>query len=474
VARKNPKTKKTLKRKPVRQGANYDVTHGGAVAVPAPDAEAQLRRSVLSCLLWEDEHYENGENVAARITKAAQDVPVSTLAKLSVEARSEYNLRHVPLLLLKTLVARGNGEIVRNAIRDTIQRADELSEFVALYWKDGKRPLSAQMKKGLALAFRKFDAYQLGKYNSDNAIKLRDVLFMCHAKPKDKAQQKVWQKLIDGKLESPDTWEVNLSSGEHKREVFERLMAEEKLGYMALLRNLAGMEKAGVPRKLVKEAILARLNGADRVLPFRFITAARAAPMFEDALDTAMQATMKQMPKMLGHTVIVIDVSGSMNGRLSAQGTLDRMDAAAALAAICRGMAEDCTVFATAGNDGTRVHKTAELSTRGGMALIEEIKKAGDKLGGGGIFLKQMCDYVKSHVSGEVDRLIVVTDEQDCDYGGRNAPSEADAFGKRNYLINVANYKHGIGYGDWTHIDGFSEQALKYIAVSEAYNIPQN
>jgi len=474
MARKNPKIKKAVKRTPVRrQGANYDVTHGGAVAVSAPDAEAQLRRSVLSCLLWENEFYEGGESVAKRIATASKAVPVSTLANLAVEARSAYNLRHVPLLLLKELVARGQGEIVGTAIRDTIQRADELSEFVALYWKDGKRPLSAQMKKGLAAAFCKFDAYQLGKYNTDAAVKLRDVLFMCHAKPKDTAQQRVWQKLIDGKLESPDTWEVNLSSGEDKRKVFERLMAEEKLGYMALLRNLSGMEAAGVPRKLVKEAILARLNGADRVLPFRFITAARAAPMFEDALDKAMQATMKQMPKMPGHTVIVIDVSGSMGGRLSAKSALDRMDGAAALAAICRGMSEDCTVFATAGSDGTRIHKTEELSTRGGMALVEEIKRAGDKLGGGGIFLKQMCDYVKAHTS-DVDRLIVVTDEQDCDFGGRGAPSEADAFGKRNYLINVANYKNGIGYGKWTHIDGFSEQALKYIAVSEAYNKPRN
>jgi len=42
------------------------------------------------------------------------------------------------------------------------------------------------MKKGLAAAFGKFDAYSLAKYNSDGAaIKLRDVLFLTHAKPKE-------------------------------------------------------------------------------------------------------------------------------------------------------------------------------------------------------------------------------------------------------------------------------------------------
>jgi hypothetical protein len=34
--------------------------------------------------------------------------------------------------------------------------ADELSEFVAIYWKDGRVPLSGQVKKGLAAAFPKF------------------------------------------------------------------------------------------------------------------------------------------------------------------------------------------------------------------------------------------------------------------------------------------------------------------------------
>jgi 60 kDa SS-A/Ro ribonucleoprotein len=40
-----------------------------------------------------------------------------------------------------------------------IQRPDELTEFLAIYWKDGRQPLSAQVKKGLARAFRKFNEY---------------------------------------------------------------------------------------------------------------------------------------------------------------------------------------------------------------------------------------------------------------------------------------------------------------------------
>jgi hypothetical protein len=63
------------------------------------------------------------------------------------------------------------------------------------------------------------------------------------------------------------------------------------------------------------------------------------------------------------------------------------------------------------------------------------------------------------------------TDEQDCDTAGQGAPSKADAFGTRNYLINVASAKNGIGYRKWTHIDGFSEAVLKWVPAFEAAEV---
>jgi len=113
----------------------------------------------------------------------------------------------------------------------------------------------------------KFDAYQLAKYDRHGAVRIRDVLFLIHAKPKDADQAKVWKQLVDGELASPDTWEVSLSSGKDKRGTFERLMAENRLGGLALLRNLRLMQKAEVPRKAIAAAIEAMRT--DRVLPYR-------------------------------------------------------------------------------------------------------------------------------------------------------------------------------------------------------------
>ena len=42
-----------------------------------------------------------------------------------------------------------------------------------------------------------------------------------------------------------------------------------------------------------------------------------------------------------------------------------------------------------------------------------------------------------------------------------------DPIAKRAYMINVASNKNGVGYGRWTHIDGFSEGVLRFIAEHE-------
>src|SRR5215831_6886907 len=289
-------------------------TQEGAVAQRI-GATAELRRTVLTCLLWEDTFYEKGNNIAQRI------------AALAREARSEMQLRHVPLFLVRELARRkGAGPLVAETLEQVIQRADELGEFVTLYWKEKKQPLSAGVKRGLARAFQKFDAYQLAKYDRESAVKLRDVLFLCHAKPRNAEQAAVWKQLVDGKLAAADTWEVALSARKDKKETFERLLLEGKLGGMAVLRNLRLMTAAGVSPKLIRERLG---KGVARALPFRFVTAARYAPKLEDALETAMLKGIAGLAKLAGSTGLLVDVSGSMDYRLAGKGDATRMDAAA-------------------------------------------------------------------------------------------------------------------------------------------------
>lgn len=263
-------------------------THGGSPAAMHLTPIQQLRRTVLSCFLFEDEFYEDGVSISERIMQLSGAVSAVDLANLAIEARHAHNLRHVSLLLCLGLVKHGKGNMVSETIAKVVSRADELSELLALYWKDGKRPIAKQLKVGLAKAFQKFDAYQLAKYDRARDIRLRDVLFQVHAKPKDEQQAANWKALVDGTLPTPDTWETNLSAGADKKETFERLITEGNLGYFALMRNLRNMEQAGCDRDLVKRAILARRGGAEKLLPFRYVAAARAAPSFEHEIDIAL------------------------------------------------------------------------------------------------------------------------------------------------------------------------------------------
>lgn len=456
----------------VRQKSAPIHTHEGAKAIRIP-AYSELRRSVLSCLLWEDSFYEGGQSIGDRISTLAEQCDPQKVAALAIEAREQMKLRHVPLLLCAALAKTGSGtSLVSQTLENVIRRADEPAEFMSIYWRNGKTPISKQVKKGLAAALRKFNAYQLAKYNRDGAVKLRDVLFMVHAKPSEKqiaeealnivreaeAVQKpnykrgtalrhegsLFDKLVNGTLESPDTWEVALSGGKDKRETFERLLREEKLGYLALLRNLRNMVEAGVDESLVRSAILAR-KGADVVLPFRYVAAARAVPRFEPVLDQALSEAIAALPMLSGRTLVLVDVSGSMNAKLSSKSDLTRMDAAAALASLING---DVRVM-------TFSNRLVEVPPRRGMAGVETIIKSqshGDT---------ELYRAVAAANNEKHDRIIVITDEQAAQ------SQRVNPVAKHAYMINVSTEKHGIGYGAWTHIDGFSESVLRWIVEFE-------
>lgn len=414
-------------------------THEGATASRTNPNE-KLRRSVLSCLLWEDSFYESGESIAQRISDTATKCSPEFVSALAKQARGEYRLRHAPLWLCMDLIRRG-GKLAGQTLTDVIQRPDEITEALAMYWKAGKRPLSKQMKVALGNAFNKFDEYQLAKYNRDGEIKLRDALFMVHAKPKDDAQAEIFRRLTDNDLAIPETWEVKLSGGGDKKEVFTDLMKRNKLGYMALLRNLRNMQEAGVDKSLIEQKLI---EGASRskALPFRFLSAARHAPQYEQALDQAMTIAMGEMDKMKGKTVVLVDVSGSMSfDRVSKRSELLRIDAAAALAAMARGMCEDCRILVFN-------KRTYEVPARDGMALVDAITK----LCGGGTDIAQAVQCANSI---GYDRLIIVSDEQ-------SQTRIVDPVGKA-YILNVASYENGIGYGPYTHISGWSEQSIRYI-----------
>lgn len=453
-------------------------THEGGVAKHI-NPELQLRRSVMSCMLWEGEFYESGESIAKRIAETIPKVDPEKVAQIAIEAREQMKLRHVPLLIVREMARLPeHKKFVAETLYRIIQRADELAEFVSIYWKDGKQPLSAQVKKGLAKAFTKFNEYALAKYNRDGAVKLRDVLFLCHAAPTGIEQAELWKRLIDGTLATPDTWEVSLSDSNDKRskkEKWETLLKENKLGALALLRNLRNFGQESVDDDLVIKAL--KEVKVQRVLPFRFIAAARYAPHFEPYIEEAMLKCLESNEKMYGHTVILIDVSCSMDAKISGKSDITRLDAACGVAMLLREICDRIDIYSFStklkqipARRGFALRDAIVNSqTHGGTPLGEAIKciyaPKSYKLG-----VQSMgCgnSYGEGYVGQELrpDRLIVITDEQ----GTGTTPNPTG----KGYMINVASSRNGVGYGPWAHVDGWSEAVVNYIQAFESFSVEE-
>ena len=352
----------------------------------------------------------------------------------------------MPLLLLRELARKG--KLPATVLADTIQRPDEMGEFLSIYNKDGKSPLSNQVKKGLASAFLKFNEYSLAKNDKNSAAySVRDIMFLTHPKPVNAEQEALFKRIANKEMVTPDTWETQLSAGANKRETFERLMCENKLGALAFLRNLRNMMESGVPEANIRK--YAKNLNVERVLPFRFIAAARIVPQLEDMLEQMMFKSLEKHPKLTGKTVIMVDCSGSMFGaKVSAKSDLDRFDAASALAVLCREICEEVEIwgFST---------QAVRVPARRGFALIEAIRSSTS----GGTAIGASLARVNAAV-GKYDRVILITDEQSYDRPGK--PNG------RGYLLNVGSYQNGINNeNDWITVTGFSEAVLDYIQAVE-------
>lgn len=435
------------RRAPVKMETNYQGT-----AVRKLSNEKQLTRLVLANMLFQDQFYLDGKSSADLIRQLVAVTDPKYVQHLAVAARTNYKLRHVPLLLARELARKS--ALSADTLNSVIQRADEMGDFLSLYWAEGKTAISNQVKKGLAKAFGKFNEYSLAKYDRNTAaIRIRDVMFLVHPKPANAEQAELFKKVASQSLETPDTWETQLSAGADKRETFQRLMAERKLGALAFLRNLRNMVEAGVPSNVIRD--YAKNVNVEKVLPFRYISAARIVPQFEDMLEAMMLRSLESHEKMAGKTVLLVDNSPSMFGtKVSAKSDLDRFDAATALAMLCREVCDEAVIYSFS-------NEAKVVPPRRGFALREAVRNAtvsnGTRIGAA--VRKAMAEHP------DADRFIVFTDDESSD------PVPSNVNGKPAYMVNVASYTHGINHGSWTTVTGFSEAVIDYIQAVEKEDI---
>ena len=348
---------------------------GGEAFALTPELE--LYTTVVTASL-SNKFYETASERIDRIASLVGRCDAHFVAQLAVYARQKMNLRSVPLLLVVELAKVHSGDdLVSRTVEKVIMRADEIMELLSCYqWRNknnisgtgGNTPkklgkLSHQIQVGLQRAFNKFDEYQFAKYDRDGLeVKLRDALFLVHPKAKDDAQQTIFDKIANKFLETPYTWETELSAlGQYRfktpeakkqafKEKWEELIGSGKLGYMALLRNLRNILCAEVNDNSLKD-VANRLSNPQEVarakqFPFRFLSAYRElqdckngnVPLIMQALEEAVVATAQNIAGFDEHTRVLLacDVSGSMYTPISEKSTVKAYDVGLVLAMLLK------------------------------------------------------------------------------------------------------------------------------------------
>ena len=456
----------------------------------------KLQHSAINCLLWEDTFYEDGESIADRIKTYMKQVTPEQARSVLKEAKVNNKLRHMPLFLLVNMAK--NGYLTAEDVANTITRVDDMSELLSLYWstdwKDStgntvknKHTVPKSIVKGIQKALPKFDEYQLAKYRGDRYdVSLKTVIKMTHPKPENAEMEALWGRAINGNLATPDTWEVGLTNCHtpaEKKEFWTRMLTEKtekgfnKLGALALIRNLRNMQSVNVDEDNIRSALGSA--SMSKILPFQLVTAARYAPQLEDVLETKLLESIDSMEKLEGDTVVLLDTSGSMRSPLSGKGETTCQDVAASMGAIIRGVCNKSIIYTF------QESIQAVPSGRKGFALIDYVRRAPS---GGTSVIDCTNDairlYKESHNGKYPARVIVVTDEQtNSDGTGRswrrgttvkldNLPSNCNG-----YIINVGTYENGVGYNNscnYVHINGWSENVLKYISAYEKFKKNHN
>lgn len=345
-----------------RSGSAQIKNHEGADAF-AMTAEMELYSAVCTMAL-QPKFYETPRQQVERVADLVRMVAPAFVARLAVYARREMYLRSVPMLLIVELAKVHSGDnLVSRTIEQVIQRADEIMELLMCYqWRRSSgRPvendaphsrsnykklgrLSHQIQAGLQKAFNKFDEYQFAKYNRGGLeVTLRDALFLVHPKAKDEAQQRIFDKIASKTLQTPYTWETELSAlgqqdfttAELRKSAFAEkwteLVKSGKMGYMALLRNLRNIAEAGVSDDTIKD-VANRIADPDEVsrakqMPFRYFSAFKEltnadtphTPLLLNALENAAEASAAHIKGFDESTSVLMacDLSGSMLTRLS-------------------------------------------------------------------------------------------------------------------------------------------------------------
>jgi len=466
----------------------------GAQAFPL-SREVELF-SAVSTTFVDDTFYERKDDRMERLCGLIAQADPAFVCRLSVYARREMNLRSIPLVLLVELlgslrrkVTSFDRRMIGWALNAVILRADEISEVLAYYQlangRVGAKKLGAlaqQLKVGVAEAFNRFDEYQFAKYDRAGSVRLRDALFLTHPQAKDEAQQALFDKIAEQKLQVPYTWETQLSTRGNSKKVWEQLIDSGRVGYMALLRNLRNLVEAGISEEHLNR-VVAILENRDQVrrskqLPVRFLSAylevrdLEGARPLTSALENAVGFSTSGL-KFFGpqeKVLIAADVSGSMTQALSGKGKVLLRDVGLLLASVLRQAVGNTVTSGIFGTTWKLKNYDGKTPLRDTVALRNHANEVGTATNG-----FKVLEWALEQARLKYDKILFFTDCQLYDSSqDQHIQDYWKRYQKRNpscriYFVDLAGHGNTplqVGEGV-VQVSGFSDRVFEMIAAIE-------
>lgn len=465
---------------------NKTRTHEGGVGRKSP-AKEELALLAVSSFLG-DSFYEKGNQTLSRLYSLAKKVPEDYLEKLAVVTRKEFDMRSTPAALM------GAYTLIHGQPKDisVFHRGDELGDYLGSVsaLSDKKKVTPAAVRTARRVLQNTLTERKALRYaRSGRTWNLAKIIRLSHARAGADVKQSAllnfvlqWQAtgslnsaweqlnqaerkllpLIEKAVKGEDTgeisWERSRSAGASWNSVV------RQMGYFALVRNLNNFFKDEDFNEW--EYVTSRLSDSDEVersqlLPFRFLQAIKAIEGSSHrkyhavlaALETALEHSLVNFPKLEGSSIIFVDTSGSMNATVSDKSEVTYVDIAALFgAALSLSQGAEVVAFGTK-YERISFDKNASLYSRYKSILDPERRF---RIGWG----TEIWAALQHNVSPTHENVIVFSDMQTMD-SRRGGLKHAGTV----FSVNLAAYEAQLStFGEKFYaLGGWSDTSLKLI-----------
>lgn len=508
MAKFSTKHIRTNKHAPVKTTEADTLTHEGGQGY-SPDLESELFLMAATYMAGENSFYERADQREARFVDLVHRVTQANpdfVVRLAPYLRNELKIRSASIVLAAEYVAAG-GEGGRKVIDSVLQRGDEPAEMIGYWHSRHGRAMKMAVKRGVADAtVRLYNERSALRYDGvGRGIRMADVIELTHPKARDATQSALFKWLLDHRHHNDAVADVRMLPklaaaaeqaaipADERRKMlatkgadalakagtsWERLSgwlpggmdaqaweaALPSMGVMALIRNLRNFDEQGVSRAGVK-TVLTRITDAEevreaRLFPYQVWTAYSHAPSdnWKRALGTTLELTTQNIPR-LDRTLVLVDMSGSMQAPVTNHSAMSRVQVAAVMAAVTatRSTNADIAIFGQT-NEMVKVRKGASV-----LGTVEALVKMVGVVGHstmGHTAIRDRFDP-KRH-----DRVVMFTDDQQHD-AGRVDISHVPTI----YTVDLAGYRPRstpAGERGRYTLAGFSDATFSIMQTLEA------